>query len=148
MRYKNVTFDDIKSNIKHHVDINSFKNIDCIVGVVRGGVVPATITAYHLDIKEIYFLQISSYTSDVPGLYELYEKIPLDIHKIMDKSVLFIDDIADTGSTIDYISKTYTRYTKSSTFYTCFYKEKSIVKPNFYGELVNDDIWVKFPWEL
>lgn len=140
-----ISYDSILEPIQYHTRF--FDDFDCIVGIARGGVIPATMFAYQLNIKDIYFTQLSSYDTN-NRQSTLYEKIPLTVSYILDKRVLFVDDIADTGHTLNYINQFYSRYTKESVFYTCIYKEKSTFKPDYYGEIVDNDTWVDFPWEL
>ena len=140
-----ICFDSIINHIDNYKCLSN--SIDCIVGIARGGVIPATMFAYKLNIKEIYFTQLSSYDKDNKQT-TLYEKVPLSVSHIIDKRVLFVDDIADTGHTLNHIKDFYSRYTKDSKFYTCVYKQKSTFKPDFYGEIVDDDTWVEFPWEI
>lgn len=142
--HRYISYDNIVKPIQHYAPL--FKDFDCIVGVARGGVIPATLFAYQLNIKDIYFTQLSSYDTNNKQS-TLYEKVPLTVNNILDKKVLFVDDIADTGHTLNYIKQFYSRYTKESKFYTCIYKEKSTFKPDWYGEIVDNDTWVDFPWE-
>ena len=139
-----ISYDDIVKDINDH--IAPFKCIDCVVGIARGGVIPATVFAYKLNIKDIYFTQLSSYDSNNKQT-SLYEKLPLSISHILNKNVLFVDDIADSGNTLNYINKVYSRYVKEAKFYTCVYKARSVFKPDFYGRAVDDYTWVNFPWE-
>ena len=53
--------------------------------------------------------------------------------------LLVIDDIADTGKTLNDYS-----IFKSATL---FYKPRTIVTPDFFVDRIENEIWVIFPWE-
>ena len=144
MKRQQISYDSIVEDIKQCVQ--TFQEYDCIVGIARGGVIPATLFAYQLNLKDIYITQLSSYDKDNKHT-TLFEKVPLNISDILNKKVLFVDDISDTGQTLNYIKQTYSKYTMDSKFYTCIYKVKSIFKPDYYGKIVNEDTWLDFPWE-
>jgi hypoxanthine phosphoribosyltransferase len=64
--------------------------------------------------------------------------------------ILIVDDIADTGiclkETVKAIKKTDPDADDFSTA-TLHYKPKSIVKPTFYAEEIDNDLWINYPWE-
>ena len=63
---KNVTFTEIKNACKDIADKIKSENHEkiTIVAVARGGLVPATIIAHLLGIKDIRFIRLSSYAND------------------------------------------------------------------------------------
>lgn len=118
---------------------------DVVVGVVRGGLIPACILADLLETPQLVILQIEHYKGiavarDMPTL-----KQPLS-SSVMNKKVLVVDDIADTGKSlrlaISHIEQQGAKQTKTATLY---YKPCSELVPDFYERQTHN--WVVFPWE-
>ena len=119
-------------------------NPQMIVGIARGGLTLAHSMAEGLDIREVQTLRT-----------ELYDKsCKRDALTIFDtcsfkdvKTVLVVDDIADSGETLDAIMKHLQEKYNDIEFKsaTLFYKETSIYKPNFWVNDAND--WIDFFWE-
>lgn len=89
-----------------------------VYGIPRGGLIPATLISYKLDI-------------------------PLLMNA--SKGCLIVDDIADSGRTLLHFTENDTQFNKYF-IATMFYHERSIVKPNYYKFKKNDK-WIVFPWE-
>ena len=70
------------------------KKYDYIIGIARGGLIPATVLSYKLDVPMIPI----EWSTRGPGRQWLpeYTKKELD-----GKKVLFVDDIIDSGKTIE-----------------------------------------------
>lgn len=99
-------------------DSGCLKDIKLIYTFMRGG---API-AVHLA----HFLELDMATSESNHI------LPLD-----KKETLVVDDIADTGKTLNGYQEFITA--------TLFYKPRSIVKPTFYVRETTN--WIVFPWE-
>ena len=89
-----------------------------VYGIPRGGLIPATLISYKLDI-------------------------PLLMNA--SKGCLIVDDFADSGRTLLHFTENDTQFNKYF-IATMFYHERSIVKPNYYKFMKNDK-WIVFPWE-
>ncbi len=115
-----------------------------IVGIARGGLTLAHAMAEGLDIREVQTLRT-----------ELYDKTcKRDSLSIFDtcsfgetQRVLVVDDIADSGETLDAIMKhlnlKYPKIEFKSA--TLFYKQTSICEPDFW--IKDADDWIDFFWE-
>ena len=89
-----------------------------VYGIPRGGLIPATLISYKLDI-------------------------PLLMNA--SKGCLIVDDIADSGRTLSHFTENDTQFNKYF-IATMFYHERSIVKPTYY-KFEKNDKWIVFPWE-
>jgi hypoxanthine phosphoribosyltransferase len=58
----------------------------------------------------------------------------------VESTTLICDDVADTGNTL--------KRFKDYTTLTWIMKKSSAVKPSYFYKLVDDDVWVVFPWEV
>jgi len=136
---------DVLFNIAERI-IRSGLSVQAVVGVMRGGWIPARIISDLLGVSEVGALEIKFYK----GVGERAERPvvtqPL-IANVRDKEVLVIDDVADTGKSLQTAVNVVGLH-GAKTVYTAtlFVKPWSTVKPDFfYGET---DKWVVFPWEL
>tara|TARA_R100000152_G_C6623153_1_gene73196 strand:- start:33 stop:485 length:453 start_codon:yes stop_codon:yes gene_type:complete len=127
----------------------SKNNITHVVGLARGGLIPATVVSYALD-KPLLSYGISSYEGSKKtenfhinqsiNFYEMSENND-NVH------ILVVDDICDSGDTMKEITK---RLGLGSIPYTtaCIYtKEKHKDWLDHYGLVVPDNKWIVFPWE-
>lgn len=124
-----------------------------IIALARGGLVPATIMANQLGVRQIYSLGISSYEvttdgTERPGSFDLYQNLPANTRVGNDDVVLLIDDISDKGTTFKY-SADYVKEIVGGRVVTVslVIKPSTKFKPDYYNEVVDDDQWVVFPWE-
>lgn len=117
-----------------------------LVGALRGGYVVARILSDFLGIDELAVLGVKFYR----GVGERGEKpvitVPL-VHDVKDKAVLVVDDVADTGRTLETaVADLRLRGARSVKTAVLFLKPRSIMIPDFYVETT--DSWVIFPWEI
>ncbi len=122
------------------------KKFECIVGIARGGMIPAVILSHLLKIKEF---SVVSYT-----YYEEYSRktklISLsDIPKnLTGKKILLVDEVVDSGETmkkaIEDLEKRKNKVISVAIHYKSRLKPK--VKPDYF---VSDPgvAWVVYPWE-
>jgi len=118
-----------------------------ILGVSRGGLIPAVYLSHKLNLP----LAISNYSSPDGNGHGSYHFVWLDDrHVPIDKNsrVLVVDDIADTGSTLCDIGQELDVRCELVHFLTLVYREGSIIYPEYIGLQIHaDDPWVKFDWE-
>lgn len=144
VKIRDISYKDIEDSVDAvHQKVADY---DCILGIVRGGAIPATLLAHKLKTKNMQFIQISSYASD-NRQGNLIETAPLNITSIMNKKVVVVDDISDSGMTLDYIDRIYRRYTDKMFYFTVISKKKTVFNPDYSHIIAEPDEWVKFPWE-
>jgi len=130
-------------------------NITHIVGVSRGGLIPATLLAKHLDVREVISFGLKSYNDGddyetrVPTP-EVYQGID-QCYQLAgaDSNVLIVDDITDKGNTFKYIEKMLAEKLPTASYRTVsiFRKQSSEYHPDYFATNSLDDEWVVFPWE-
>lgn len=122
------------------------EKIDLILGISKGGLIPARILADFLQVSEIITIQVKFYigiaqTHDKPIIIQ-----PLTVN-LSGKKILVVDDIADTGKSlkivIEHLESLGITEIKTATLYL---NNRSVIKPDFYEEIT--DKWVVFPWEI
>ena len=120
---------------------------DYIVGVKRGGLVPA-IKLSHLLNKPLIMMscQLRDSKDNEVRLYEV-EEISRN------KNILIVDDICDSGITLsEIISKFRCNNFNENNIKTCslIFNTTQNFLVNHYGRTINrmiDDSWIIFPWE-
>ena len=138
---KNITFAEIKDACQDIADKIKSENPEkiTIAAVARGGLIPATIIAHILGIKDIRFIRLSSYAND----HQQSELIDTTCDEIPnDESTYVIDDICDSGETLLYLRKKY----PLAKLYTVINKNPTI-KPDFAPITEPMGLWITFPWE-
>lgn len=121
------------------------EKIDVIIGILRGGVIPARIISDIIGVDELDVVEIKFYTGIEKRMGKPYVRKP-PISALRDRSVLIVDDISDTGLTlqvaVDMISLYAPRSIKTATLYI---KPWTKFVPDYYAAV--SDKWVIFPWE-
>lgn len=138
---KNVTFTEIKNACKDIADKIKSENHEkiTIVAVARGGLVPATIIAHLLGIKDIRFIRLSSYAND----HQQSELVDTTFDEIPNTETTYIiDDICDSGETLLYLRKKY----PLAKICVVINKNQTI-KPDFAPITEPAGLWINFPWE-
>lgn len=127
-----------------------FLGIDRIIGLSRGGLVPATILANNLHVREVYSIGVASYDkNNTPGNINTYQRLPMNASGFSrGENVLIVDDISDKGETFKHVYGT-TEMQHECMLYTAsiFIKPNTKHIPDFYHSQVPEKQWVVFPWE-
>ncbi|MEM3401785.1 MAG: phosphoribosyltransferase family protein [Candidatus Hadarchaeales archaeon] len=115
---------------------------DIIIGVARGGLVPAVRIAHLLGISQFRAIDVKYYVgcrrAKKPVLVE-------DIGKIKGK-VLVVDDVVDTGTSLSFvISHLKKKGAKEVRTAALAHKPHSSMKPDYF--IFETDRWIVFPWE-
>jgi hypothetical protein len=125
-------------------------DIDIIIGIGRGGWIPAVCLSHQIGVKEVYNFSIQSYndknkkntTSTIgqqPSNSFYYEN--------RHKRVLVIDDLSDKGQTLISIKNYFADRGVHPVFATLYIKNSTEFIPDVYVRAYGDDNWLVFPWE-
>jgi len=123
---------------------------EIVVGLTRGGWVPARLICDHLGIKNLYAVKTEHWgiTATRTGNAVLAQPLCVDIKG---KDVLIVDDITDTGQSlklaIEHIKGLEPKTLKSATL---LHIDHSMIVPDFYYVHVpkEDWTWFVFPWNF
>ncbi len=112
-----------------------------IIAVSRGGLVPAQLIAYKLDIRDVRVMKLISY--DENNLRGEIRDISTD-ELIDGENVFIIDDLADSGETVKYLRSNFPKSNICSLLMKdcCQYKPDFAIKKDIKG-----DTWLVFPWD-
>ena len=118
------------------------KKYDCVVRLTRGGLTPAVLLSQYLGIP-MHTLKVS--LRDHVGsddLVDLYEKLE-DLDRI-----LVIDDINDTGATINAIKDVWgDEYVDYAVLINNEASEATVDYSATDINKLENDVWIIFPWE-
>jgi hypoxanthine phosphoribosyltransferase len=132
------------TDLAEKIELSSFKP-EVIIGVSRGGWVPARVLSDLLYNSNLANVRIEFYT----GIYETKKK-PVITQSVSlpvkGKRVLVVDDIVDTGESMRLLCDVLFEEVDIMKMAVLYYKPWSILKPDYY--CVKTDSWVVFPWEL
>ncbi len=118
---------------------------DIIVGVARGGLIPARILTDLLEVPLLAIIQVEFYVDIALSTLEPTLKQALTTN-ITGKRALLVDDISDTGKSLN-LAKTHLHQkgaieTRTATLYI---KPGRITTSDYYEKQTGK--WVVFPWE-
>lgn len=118
-------------------------NWKAIVAITRGGMAPAMIVARELDIRVIDTISVKSYSHQDQSEAKVL-KAP-DADMIGDGSgVLVIDDLVDSGKTLELVRELY----PNAHFATVYAKPKGEPQVDTFITGVSQDTWIFFPWDM
>ncbi|HCQ67157.1 MAG TPA: xanthine phosphoribosyltransferase [Rhodobacteraceae bacterium] len=114
-----------------------------VVAITRGGMAPAMIISRELDIRVVDTISVKSYNHQDQG-EAVVLKAP-DMEVVGDgEGVLIIDDLVDTGKTLEVVRKLLPK----AHFATVYAKPKGKPMVESYITEVSQDTWIFFPWDM
>lgn len=118
---------------------------DVIVGVCRGGWLPARILSDLLENPYLANITTEYYNGVAETKNEPIITQPVSI-PVKDRKVLVVDDVADTGESLKLVNSHLQKQGASAIkIATIYYKPWSNIAPDYYGKETRR--WVVFPWE-
>ncbi len=114
-----------------------------VVAITRGGMAPAMIVSRELDIRTVDTISIKSYNHQAQSEPVVIK--PPDMDVVGDgEGVLIIDDLVDTGKTLEVVRKLLPK----AHFATVYAKPKGKPMVDTYITEVSQDTWIFFPWDM
>ncbi len=114
-----------------------------IVGITRGGLVPAMIVARELDIRVVDTISVKSYNHQSQTQPQVTK--PPQAELMGDGSgILVVDDLVDSGKTLELVRRLYPQ----AHFATVYAKPAGRVQVDTYITEVSQDTWIFFPWDM
>ncbi|MEM8925824.1 MAG: phosphoribosyltransferase family protein [Actinomycetota bacterium] len=118
---------------------------DIILAIARGGLFAAGSLGYALSVKNLYVMNLEFYTGigerlDVPVMLPPY----LDKLDLTDARILVVDDVADTGHTLNVVHEFCKDVVAESRTAVLYEKPQSIVKCDYVWR--HTSLWIDFPW--
>ena len=159
-RLTNSTVEQHVYNMCRQMDQSMWRP-DIVVGLTRGGLVPANMISQYFDVP-LETLKVK--LRDIKPGEENESKANLANLAYTGKHILVVDDINDTGATLDHICRDWQtsfsnprhwRYLfNASVRFAMLIDNKSSnfsYSVDYYGEQIDksvEDVWIEFPWEV
>ncbi len=118
---------------------------EVVVAIARGGLLPAGALAYGLGVKNCGAINVEFYTG-IGTVLPAPEVLPpaLDLTYLNGRRVLLVDDVADSGRTLDLsvrLLHDQGAEVRSAVIYT---KPTTIIQPDYAWK--DTPLWIDFPW--
>jgi len=118
---------------------------DVIIGVARGGLIPAVRLSHITNNTLMRVVDVKFYTDIDKRIEKPTITVPLT-ENIENLNVLIADDVADTGKTLKEVKKHVLSFNpKQLKIAVIAKKPQSIIDPDYY--VFETDKWIIFPWE-
>ncbi|MBM9462523.1 phosphoribosyltransferase [Aeromicrobium sp. YIM 150415] len=118
---------------------------DVVLAVARGGLIPAGSVAYALDCKNLFTMNVEFYTG-VGTTLPAPQLLPpfLDLAELNDIGVLVVDDVADSGRTLELVVNVCRGHAAEVRSAVIYEKPRSLIAPDYVWR--RTDLWINFPW--
>ena len=110
-----------------------------IVGIARGGLIPAAIVARELNIRLLDTLCIASYDHTQQGTSQILKTLDDD-----GSDWLMIDDLVDTGTTANLARE----LLPHATIATIYAKPAGKNTAHYWQREFAQHVWIHFPWDI
>ena len=116
-----------------------------VVGVTRGGLVPAAIVARELGIRVVETISVASYDYDKQGEIQVLKSVEATFAgDSKGEGVLIVDDLVDTGAT----AKIVREIMPKAHFATVYAKPSGRPLVDTFVTEVSQDTWIYLPWDM
>ena len=119
-----------------------------ILAITRGGLIPATILAYMLDVRLIHTVRVHHYDGENKRLESgpqfIDEPHPFDAINIHTERLLIVDDIIDTGETLKLVRRAAQDHAEEVKVAALYVRPDQKHSVDWYWKV--EDEWVVFPW--
>jgi len=148
-KFKRVSWDDVEQacRVIHEQMLRDGYRPDVLIGLLRGGIVPARIFSDMFDILIDFFaLDVKLYDGvnsrrDKPVIRSFFS-----LDEIQGcKKILVVDDIWDSGKTMNAVLDMLKG--RDVTTATVFWKEGAEKMPDYCHSIAAKDEWIVFPWD-
>ena len=115
-----------------------------VVAITRGGLAPAMIIARELDIRVVDTISVKSYDNQTRADAIVLKNPQADIMGKDGAGVLIIDDLVDTGKTLELVRRMFPK----AHFATVYAKPMGRDMVDSFITEVSQDTWIFFPWDM
>ncbi len=115
-----------------------------VVGITRGGLVPAAVVARELGIRVIETVSIASYDYDKQGEAKILKDIAPRFLENAGTGVVVVDDLVDTGTTLKLVREVMPK----AHYATVYAKPKGRPLVDTFITEVSQDTWIFLPWDM
>jgi len=142
-----LTYDDTLSMMKNLEYEVSKMRPDLIVGIARGGLLPALHLSHALDVP----MECMEWSTRDSGMQTYNGFVDEELQS--GRTVVFVDDINDSGLTMTQIKEEYStsppidKQPRNMKFVSLVEKTESEFRTDASSLRIDDPRWIVFPWE-
>ena len=114
-----------------------------VVGITRGGLVPAAVVCRELDIRVIDTISVKSYDHQNQAEARVIKAPQADLMGD-GTGILIVDDLVDSGKTLELVRSMYPK----AHFATVYAKPAGRAQVDTFITEVSQDTWIFFPWDM
>jgi len=114
-----------------------------VVAITRGGMIPAMIVSRELDIRVVDTISVRSYSHQSQAEARVTKSPQAELMGD-GTGILVIDDLVDTGRTLELVRHLYPK----AHFATVYAKPSGRPMVDSYITEVSQDTWIFFPWDM
>ena len=130
--------------LSHRLRESGFRP-DIVLGIARGGLVLASSLAYALECKNLFSINVEFYTGEGTTLATPVVLPPyLDTSDLDDARVLVVDDVADTGKTLQLVMDFCQGHVAEARSAVLYQKPTTVLEADVVWR--ETDRWIDFPW--
>lgn len=143
-----LSWDDVRTDVEHLRSKCAEQHLpyDWVIGITVGGLIPLALIAKALHTRNVTTISAQSYGSnDTRGTLQINVLPQLDLHG---KRILLIDEIADSGITLNNIRTHLKESQHPEVVHTaalCVREDRCKHMPDMFSRAVSQ--WVVFPWD-
>ena len=149
MNNKQISWSDLESLIRNSSIKSKYSDIDLVVSIGSGGMVPGVIIAKMLN-KPVVNIGVKSYAIDNTQTFKADWYQTFKFKKSQHKKILVVDDINDSGYTLHsvncHLMSQY--FNDDDVSYLTLYMKPHTIFTADYLQVVDNDSWLTFPWEV
>lgn len=114
-----------------------------VVGITRGGLVPAMIVSRELDIRIVDTISVRSYNHQMQAEPVVIKAPQAELMRD-GAGILIVDDLVDSGATLAVVRALY----PAAHFATVYAKPSGRPMVDTFITEVSQDTWIFFPWDM
>lgn len=140
-------FNSLAMTLAHRIKQSRFRP-DLVIAIGRGGYVPARVVCDFLLLDMLTSFKIEHWGMAAQEKPAVTVRFPLAAD-IRDKTVLVIDDVTDTGKTLE-VAVTYLKGFDPKEIRTAVLQHKisSSFRPDYYAQAEQEWRWIVYPWAV
>ncbi|RLA69533.1 MAG: phosphoribosyltransferase [Epsilonproteobacteria bacterium] len=138
-------YDECRIDVRSLIEQSRAYEPEAIVAIARGGLMLGELIGYGLNIRNVQSIHVESYDDDVQR-----ERVKIfgscDLNGL--KQVLIVDDIVDSGKTMQAVIQHFKALYPECDFKIAaiFYKPSAILQPDFSVKEATG--WIDFFWDV
>jgi hypoxanthine phosphoribosyltransferase len=149
VRFISPSWEDVYSDsvkLARIIRSSEHSRYECILGVSRGGLVLARILSDLLDIQNLMVIRCEYYSDIGERMSKPTITQGVGADAITNKSVLIVDDVADSGESLLAVKEDISsKGPRSLKIATIFVKPWTKIVPDYFRRKTS--AWIIFPWE-